>query len=124
MILSQRQQEDFWCFFRGRSPLLLSIARRLEEMDEKDITTALMNKVIEDFNAVTEEMQQQLWIMIPQTKNKLFFDPSPGELLNGKFEIFVSATQNCLPVKDFFVQSMLADIKADWEIVDLDKLQD
>gem|GEM_PF-3974831 len=83
-----------------------------------------MNKVIEDFNAVTEEMQQQLWIMIPQTKNKLFFDPSPGELLNGKFEIFVSATQNCLPVKDFFVQSMLADIKADWEIVDLDKLQD
>lgn len=116
--------EDFWCFFRGQSPLLLSIARRfddMEEIEEKNITKVLMDKAVEDFSAVTDEILQQLWQMIPQIEGKLDFDPNPGELVNGKFDIFVSATKDCLPVKDSLIQSMPADIKDNWEIVDLDE---
>jgi len=60
--------------------------------------------------------------MIPPAGGKLFFSPNPGELVGGRFNIFVSSMRDCELIKELIIRLMPADLQIKWEIEDLGKI--
>ena len=103
--------KEFWDFFRGQTPKLLSIIHSMETADDSEI-----DGIVSEFEFIFEKSQEQLWKMMPKVKEKLFFAPLPGELANGKVILHITATKDCKPIEELLIQLAPSDITDKWQI--------
>jgi len=113
--------EEFWKLFQERNEQLLSLDKRMEAAHDAGDDDGF-SKISDEYGFISEQIQEQLWKMIPPAGGKLFFSPNPGELISGRYNIFVSSTRDCEPIKELIIRLMPADLQFKWEIDDLGKI--
>jgi len=114
----ERAIEAFWRVFAWKSPRLVDIARSMEAVGEERL-----RETMHEYEVVVDDVQSELWKMLPKTRNKLFFTPLCGELKCGKFEIHVSAERGFAAIKYLLIRLMPKEVGHQWKIEDLDEVE-